>query len=135
MLSTSIFGSSKCLYTPQIFPRCLVSITNTKSAQFKSFSEIFLSLLGLSPAERILKRSSFLKCVPLSCYAFCFVPKLLICLVFLSFGCCRPKIDANGFGLCVRAGFGAQSFNLLLKFIRSTKLQVCTSARLTQNPC
>jgi hypothetical protein len=33
---------------------------------------------------------------------------------------------ANGFGLGVRAGFGAQSFNLLLKFMRSTKLQVCT---------
>ena len=41
----------------------------------------------------------------------------------------------NVLGLCVRAGFEAQSFNLLLKFIRSTKLQVCTSARLTQNPC
>ena len=41
----------------------------------------------------------------------------------------------NVFGLCVRAGFGAQSFNLLLKFIRSTKLQVCTSPRLTQNLC
>src|SRR5690554_5987619 len=41
----------------------------------------------------------------------------------------------NGFGLCVRAGFRAQSFKLLLKFIRSTKLQVCTSPRLTQNPC
>jgi len=41
----------------------------------------------------------------------------------------------NGFGLCVRAGFGAQSVNLLLKFIRSTKIQVCMSARLTQNPC
>ncbi len=25
--------------------------------------------------------------------------------------------------------------DLLLKFIRSIKLQVCTSARLTQNPC
>jgi hypothetical protein len=45
------------------------------------------------------------------------------------------KITGNGFGLCVRAGFGAQSFNLLLNFNRSTKLQVCTSARLTQNPC
>src|SRR5690606_15476107 len=44
-------------------------------------------------------------------------------------------IAHNGFGLCVRAGFGAQSFNLLLKLIRSTKLQICTSARLTQNPC
>ena len=47
----------------------------------------------------------------------------------------RPTIGYNVFGLCVRAGFGEQSFNLLLKFIRSTKLQVCTSARLTQNPC
>jgi hypothetical protein len=47
----------------------------------------------------------------------------------------RPKLAGNGFGLCVRAGYGAQSFNLLLKFIRSTKLQICTSARLTQSPC
>ena len=45
------------------------------------------------------------------------------------------RITANVLGLCVRAGFGAQSFNSLLKFIRGTKLQVCTSARLTQNPC
>ena len=45
----------------QIFALCSVSMTKTKSAQFKSFSEIFLSLLGLSPAERTLKRSSFLK--------------------------------------------------------------------------
>src|SRR5690606_25120589 len=45
------------------------------------------------------------------------------------------KVAHNVFGLCVRAGFEAQSFNLLLRFIRSTKLQVCTSARLTQNPC
>lgn len=42
---------------------------------------------------------------------------------------------ANVFGLCVRTGFGAQSFILLRMFIRSTKLQVYTSARLTQNPC
>ena len=45
------------------------------------------------------------------------------------------SLVANVFVLCVRAGFGAQNFNLLLKFIRSAKLQVCTSARLTQNPC
>ena len=31
-------------------------------------------------------------------------------------------MSANVFGLCVRAGFGAQSFNLLLKFNRSTQL-------------
>jgi hypothetical protein len=48
---------------------------------------------------------------------------------------CFGGIGHNGLGLCVRAGFGAQSFNLLLKFHRSTKLQVCKSARLTQNPC
>src|SRR5690554_482497 len=41
----------------------------------------------------------------------------------------------NGFGLCVRAGFGAQSFSLLLRGTRSTKLQVYMSARLTPNPC
>ncbi|WP_291035054.1 hypothetical protein [Dyadobacter sp. 50-39] len=38
-----------------------------------------------------------------------------------------------GFGICVWASFGARSFNLLLTLIRSTKLQVYTSARLTQN--
>jgi hypothetical protein len=36
-------------------------LSQTRSAQFKSFSEIFLSLLALSPAERILNRLSFLK--------------------------------------------------------------------------
>ena len=45
------------------------------------------------------------------------------------------RLVGNVLGLCVRAGFEAQSFNLLLKFMRSTKLQVCTSTRLTQNPC
>ncbi len=65
------------------------------------------------------------------------------CRIFISagFGDCLiyelslNSMPHNGFGLCVRAGFGAQSFNLLLKFIRSTMLQVFTSARLTQNPC
>jgi len=42
---------------------------------------------------------------------------------------------ANVFGLCVRAGFGAQNCQPALNLNRSTKLQVCTSARLTQNPC
>lgn len=37
--------------------------------------------------------------------------------------------------LCVRAGIEAQNCNLLLRFNRSTNLLVCTSARLTQNPC
>jgi hypothetical protein len=48
---------------------------------------------------------------------------------------CRFTPAANGPRLCVRVGFGAQSFNLLLLFIKGTKLQVCTSARLTQKPC
>ena len=39
------------------------------------------------------------------------------------------------FGAWVVADFGVQRFNLLLKFIRTTKLQVCTSASLTKNPC
>jgi len=42
-------------------------------------------------------------------------------------------IAVNVFGLCVRAGFVAQSLNLLLKFNRCKKLQICTSARLAQN--
>jgi hypothetical protein len=41
----------------------------------------------------------------------------------------------NGFGLCVRAGFGAQNCQPALNLNRNTKLQVCTSPRLTQNPC
>lgn len=40
-------------------------------------------------------------------------------------------MPANVFGLCVRAGLRSTKF----KFIRSIKLQVCTSARLTQNQC
>jgi hypothetical protein len=44
-------------------------------------------------------------------------------------------LAANVFGLCVRAGFGAQNCQPALHLIRSTKLQVCTSPRLTQNPC
>src|SRR5690554_2141873 len=45
------------------------------------------------------------------------------------------KIGYNVPGLCVRAGFGAQICQQALQLIRSTKLQVCTSPRLTQNPC
>ena len=37
----------------------------------------------------------------------------------------------NGFGLCERAGFGAQNCQLVLNL----KLKVSTSPRLTQNPC
>ena len=38
----------------------------------------------------------------------------------------------NGFGLCVRAGFGAQNCQPALNLNRSTKLQVCTSPHLPQ---
>ena len=48
---------------------------------------------------------------------------------------CRSTIGYNGSGLCVRAGFGAQNFQPALNLNKSTKPQVCTSARLTQNPC
>ena len=48
---------------------------------------------------------------------------------------CSCKVAANVFGLCVRAGFGAQNCQPALNLNRSTKLQVCTSPRLTQNPC
>ena len=41
----------------------------------------------------------------------------------------------NGSGLSVRAGFGAQNCQSALNLNRSTKLQICTSPRLTQNPC
>ncbi len=46
-----------------------------------------------------------------------------------------PCIAANGFGLCVRAGFGAQNCQPALNLNRRKKLQACTSPRLTQNPC
>src|SRR5690606_4494558 len=48
---------------------------------------------------------------------------------------CRLSLTANGFRLCVRAGFGAQNCQPALNLNRSTKLQVYTSVRLTQNPC
>ena len=44
-------------------------------------------------------------------------------------------IGGNVFGLCVRAGFGAQNCQSAILLNRSTKLQVCSSPRLTQNPC
>ena len=53
-------------------------------------------------------------------------------------------IESNVFGLCVRAGFGAQNCQPALHLNRSRKLQVCTACpvryetglpRLTQNPC
>jgi hypothetical protein len=48
---------------------------------------------------------------------------------------CALNLAHNVFGLCVRAGFGAQNCQPALNLNRSTKLQVCTSPRLTQNPC
>src|SRR5690554_3008190 len=47
----------------------------------------------------------------------------------------RFRVADNVFGLCVRAGFGAQNCQPALHLNRSTKLQLCTSPRLTQNPC
>jgi hypothetical protein len=44
-------------------------------------------------------------------------------------------MEYNVLGLWVRAGFGAQNYQPTLNFNRSTKLQVCTSSRLTQNAC
>jgi hypothetical protein len=52
----------------------------------------------------------------------------------LSGGRAVPLLPASGSGLGeVGAGFGAQSFNLLLKFSGGKELQVCASARLMQN--
>jgi len=48
---------------------------------------------------------------------------------------CTFMIGTNVFRLCVRAGFGAQNCQPALHLNRSTKLQVCTTPRLTQNPC
>ena len=38
-------------------------------------------------------------------------------------------------GFAFGRGFGTQSFDLVIKFIKSTNLQVFTSPRLTQNSC
>lgn len=45
------------------------------------------------------------------------------------------RVTANVFGLCVQTGFGAQNCQPELNLNRSTKFRVCTSPRLTQNPC
>ncbi len=52
----------------------------------------------------------------------------VVCFVFFT-------MNGNVFGLCVRAGFEAQNCQPALHLNRSKKLQVCTSPRLTQNPC
>jgi hypothetical protein len=67
----------------------------------------------------------------LSKLAFHFMFKIVRLVVVVS----SVRLACNGFGLCVRAGFGAQNCQPALNLNRSTKLQVCTSARLTQNPC
>ena len=77
MCSTWMGGSSRFEYTSQILALCAGSITNTRSAQCRSCSEIFRSLFGLSPAERMLKRGSFLKI----CCAFYFAHKRRVYLV------------------------------------------------------
>jgi hypothetical protein len=74
-----------------------------------------------------------------ACSSFDFVEALVFILSFFgSFSVGRVgflRVVGNGFGLCVRAGFGAQNCQPALNLNRSTKLQVCTSPRLTQNPC
>ena len=80
-------------------------------------------------AVRLLYR--FYVCVHLSkWFTFFSVFSRLFLVVVSSF-----TLAGNGFGLCVRAGFGAQNCLPTLNLNRSTKLQVCTSPRLTQNPC
>ena len=54
-------------------------------------------------------------------------------LIILIFMVVFSQPDVSG--LCVRAGFGAQNCQPALNLNRSKKLQVCTSPRLTQNPC
>jgi len=56
---------------------------------------------------------------------------MYVVLVFVR----SSNIAGNVLGLCVRAGFGAQNCQPALNLNRSTTLEVCTSARLTQNPC
>jgi hypothetical protein len=46
----------------------------------------------------------------------------------------RPFLS-NGLQIGDMAGFGAQNSQPALNLNRSTKLQVCTSPRLTQNRC
>ena len=75
MLRISMVCKSMCLNNPDNFARCSFSITKIRSAHFKSFSEIFLSLFGLNPAERILKRLSFLKICSAVLLRFLFRPQ------------------------------------------------------------
>jgi hypothetical protein len=46
-----------------------------------------------------------------------------------------PAIAHNVFSLCVRAGFGVQNCQPAPLPNRSTKLELTTSARMTQNEC
>ena len=45
------------------------------------------------------------------------------------------KMAGNVLSLCVRAGFGVQNCQPALIPNRSTKLELTTSARMTQNEC
>jgi len=45
------------------------------------------------------------------------------------------SLSKNVYGLCVRAGLGAQNCQPALNLNRGTKLQICTSPRMTPNPC
>ncbi len=58
---TIITGKFKFRNVFLILVFCSYSITNTKSAQIRSFSESFRSLFSLSPADLIFIRESFLK--------------------------------------------------------------------------
>jgi hypothetical protein len=45
------------------------------------------------------------------------------------------EVSHNVFSLCVRAGFGVQNCQPALMLNRITKLELTTSARMTQNEC
>jgi hypothetical protein len=47
----------------------------------------------------------------------------------------RPKIGANGLGLCEEAELEVQMFNLLLLFNRIPNVQFSTEPAFSQNPC
>jgi hypothetical protein len=85
--------------------------------------------------EKFLKHSGWSVCRQSQSVSFCQDVKVRfsdVCFFgVLSFF----RLAYNVFGLCVRAGFGAQNCQPALNLNRSTKLQVCTSPRLTQNPC
>jgi hypothetical protein len=74
-------------------------------------------------------------CVGLQLFLFCEGLAFYLSFYFFSVVVLSYSMTGNGSGLCVRAGFGAQNCQPALHLNKSTKLQVCTSPRLTQNPC